>query len=1521
MRLFFILSLSVHLFATTPFELITPSTPEEIFSLSSGLLAEKYVSVSSGQISLSETDLCVKGAQDLLLKRTYIPPQIMGSYDDNEAVDRLELGKALLQLKTHGWVVHPHLWAGTNHNSLFFQVRDPQGFVLEFEIQGRKGILKTSSYGCSNLRGEEPSSSADIRNIELLVEGEVLKITWPDGIERHYKRMGFFYRLERELLPNGKAINYEYNNQVLSNIFSSDLSGKYVYASIALVKNHHYRGSDGREVNLVYASREIRGEYKKKRFKEKGTFTFPLMEQATNPIFTNTVGYNERTLLTSYDAKAFPISCSYFQLNRVISHIQTFSTPSGSTFFSYTMVIPGLKEGFTTITHSNGAQVVYRFNKLLLLAAIENWLEGKLINKKTFAYDNKQHIKEIETLDGDGNLLIAKRFECDKAGNPTLEKREGDFGVFSIRRKFDQNRLVFEDRDDGLQYAFTYLGNTRLVTSKTTLAFGEKQRKTTYQYDEANNLVVEEEEGKTRRLFQLYQTAPHLHRIEWEEKTTWEDALIYKIHYAYDQWGNTVEERYFGSDEKFAYAIERTYNKKGELLCETNPLGQQAVYQYDERGRCICEKPVSNGMSIGRTFDAKGRVCALTENDHETRYAYNSSDELIEKTDYLGIATKYQYHPVHGKPNLIEKPSSVTRIIYDSFGREKERIDACKGITKKEHIGYGGVAKITYPEGGEETYSYNPNGLLKSFQDPDGLKTTYSRDALGRVVEKTVGSNTTLFHYDAYNLKEVIDAEGYCTAYRYDAVGQKIEEKRANWITRYGYDPLGFVAWEEKGNRRTEFSHDALGQLRKKSIDGLLETTWEYDSGGNIVAIEQGGLTTFTFDAHNRLIKAITPEGNTTSISYARGSQVLIKKIINPLGIETIETYNPQGQLEKKEVAGQLVENFSFDPLFRVISQDHLTFGYFPNGNKAWMKEAETKTTNWTYTQGNRVKTKQKSDGTILVYKYDKQQNLIQIGSQEFFYDSLERMIGGTGFSRTLDPFGNIKREEWSNGLWIESDYDDWNRPLERRLPDQTRISYQYEGPFLKKVIRYGKNGAELYCHTYGQRDAKGNPLSEQGLFSTTYSYDQSGRKTSQKNPYFQETIDYDPAGNIVRKGNTTYTYDALSQMTSESDRFRAKYDAHYNLKELNDQQVDSNDLNQITSLSYDLNGNLQKPGYLYDEFDQLIEVKGERSVYDALGRRLQKGETAFLYIGDEEIGAFEGNQPKELKIQGLTPIAIEIEGKPYRSIVDVQETIRLLIGQTSGRIFKKNQCDAFGFGLTDEIPYAYAGKRFDPKTGLIYFGKRYYDPALRRWLTPDPLGPVDHSNLYQYVMNNPYLYRDPTGESIGGYLLGLGEVVVGAAIMITGGVIEFGSFGTLTVGVVFAESAGAALIGHGLSLTTHHAKDFSFSKSSPTWNTTWKNTDVYAPDRPLPLTDDGIFIPDTDAPHTQLGTRDGKKGKYPQAREFDANGNRVRDIDFTDHGYPKIHPNPHQHRPKPNPSGGTPERGDIELVPEWRYQ
>jgi RHS repeat-associated protein len=65
------------------------------------------------------------------------------------------------------------------------------------------------------------------------------------------------------------------------------------------------------------------------------------------------------------------------------------------------------------------------------------------------------------------------------------------------------------------------------------------------------------------------------------------------------------------------------------------------------------------------------------------------------------------------------------------------------------------------------------------------------------------------------------------------------------------------------------------------------------------------------------------------------------------------------------------------------------------------------------------------------------------------------------------------------------------------------------------------------------------------------------------------------------------------------------------------------------------------------------------------------------------------------------------------------------------------------------EEKYTYNGKERD-ETGLYYYGARYYDPAIGRFVTRDPLIGTKESpqtlNRYVYCINNPLTYVDPTG-------------------------------------------------------------------------------------------------------------------------------------------------------------------------------
>ncbi len=73
---------------------------------------------------------------------------------------------------------------------------------------------------------------------------------------------------------------------------------------------------------------------------------------------------------------------------------------------------------------------------------------------------------------------------------------------------------------------------------------------------------------------------------------------------------------------------------------------------------------------------------------------------------------------------------------------------------------------------------------------------------------------------------------------------------------------------------------------------------------------------------------------------------------------------------------------------------------------------------------------------------------------------------------------------------------------------------------------------------------------------------------------------------------------------------------------------------------------------------------------------------------------------------------------------------------------------------------YKFTGKELDPETGLYYYGARYYDPVLSRWISADPalgryfggspnggvFAPLN-LGLFTYSFGNPVRYMDPTGQ------------------------------------------------------------------------------------------------------------------------------------------------------------------------------
>jgi RHS repeat-associated protein len=68
-----------------------------------------------------------------------------------------------------------------------------------------------------------------------------------------------------------------------------------------------------------------------------------------------------------------------------------------------------------------------------------------------------------------------------------------------------------------------------------------------------------------------------------------------------------------------------------------------------------------------------------------------------------------------------------------------------------------------------------------------------------------------------------------------------------------------------------------------------------------------------------------------------------------------------------------------------------------------------------------------------------------------------------------------------------------------------------------------------------------------------------------------------------------------------------------------------------------------------------------------------------------------------------------------------------------------------------DVVTSKFTGQEYDEELGLYYYGARYYDPAIGRFISADSIVPsasdAQAFNRYTYARDNPIVYVDPTGH------------------------------------------------------------------------------------------------------------------------------------------------------------------------------
>ncbi|MFZ3255446.1 MAG: RHS repeat-associated core domain-containing protein, partial [Syntrophales bacterium] len=230
-----------------------------------------------------------------------------------------------------------------------------------------------------------------------------------------------------------------------------------------------------------------------------------------------------------------------------------------------------------------------------------------------------------------------------------------------------------------------------------------------------------------------------------------------------------------------------------------------------------------------------------------------------------------------------------------------------------------------------------------------------------------------------------------------------------------------------------------------------------------------------------------------------------------------------------------------------------------------------------------------------------------------------------------------------------------------------------------------------------------------------------------------------------------------------------------------------------------------------YDYDNRPTSIGASTFVYDYAGQRVKKNGT--VYIGN--IYECTGSVCTKYIFAGGTRIAMK-----SGSTVNYYHTDHLgsssIVTNASGT--KVEELYYYPYGATRvntgsvNVKHKYTGQEEDAETGLYYYGARYYDPTIGRFISADTIvqapGYPQTLNRYSYAGNNPIIYTDPSGHFIEGFIVGaiIGGFIAGVQsdwnfqAVLTGAIIGGISGGVFAEASAFTQGALGGVVQSGTS-------------------------------------------------------------------------------------------------------------------------
>lgn len=731
-------------------------------------------------------------------------------------------------------------------------------------------------------------------------------------------------------------------------------------------------------------------------------------------------------------------------------------------------------------------------------------------------------------------------------------------------------------------------------------------------------------------------------------------------------------------------------------------------------------------------------------------------------------------------------------------------------ITSYEYDVYKRLTKETDPLGFYNTYHYDAsNGRLTSTLNQKSQVTTYAYDDFGRSIGKAYPDGTS----ESSTLSWQPYSGGVNALYAVEATAT------GKPLTRTYYDALN----RETRNKTIRFNdtfanvdkvYDGYGRLLKTSLPYIsTPSVWvtnSYDSYDRVIAVSDGsGKTTGYAYSDNSV--TTTTEGIASCRTYdTMGNLVLVVDAGGTI------TYNlrPDGQPATVVAPGSITTTLGYDEYGRQTSIDDpsaglQTYHFDTDGNMDYEIDAESKRVDYSYDAYNRPKTTTYPEfSTTYDYNTDgllKSELSTNGTKQELSYDSFGRVdttkntgvdgkwlkkaytyLGGSVSTVAYSSqSGNITTESYSyvNGYLTEVKINGttsiWSLAYENNLGQPTGVKtggtyrfYEYDtyGLPTKRTV-YG-----LQDFSYSIDAATGNLTSRtdnRRSIQESFGYDNLNRLTT----YGGQTAGYSPNGNLINKPDIgSFDYATSGKPYAISTATPAT-----NAIPLREQYVTYNSFKRPASITE----NGYAAVFTYNAAAKRVKMQVTQGGSSVLTRHYLGGQ----YELDETVGGTKEKLYLSGDAYSAPAVYVRSNGgawQVYYIYRDYQGSITH-ITNSSGTLVQELSYDAWGRLRNPDTQVAYApgaepalflgrgytGHEHLQQFGLINMNARLYDPALGRFLSPDPYiqSPdfTQNFNRYSYVLNNPLKYTDENGEFISTIItavVGLAEAVVRGVVV-----------------------------------------------------------------------------------------------------------------------------------------------------------